>query len=117
MAAGLADMIRKDFGMSPTLREGHDGIFEIRMDGNVVYSNASRCGRLPEPPEVRRSLVESGAKSPGKGREVLSDEGIFRGLSCPLTPDSPAAAKEGAALPMAGDGCACSCDKEGKEDE
>lgn len=117
MAAGLADMIRQDFGMSPTLREGHDGIFEIRMDGNVVYSNASQCGRLPEPAEVRRSLVESGAKSLGKGREVLRDEGISRGLSCPLPPEPPAAGKEGVALPMAGDGCVCSCDKEEEEDE
>jgi hypothetical protein len=110
-------MIRKDFGMSATLREGHDGILEIRLNGKVVYSNASQCGRLPEPVEVRRILVESGAKSLGKGQEVLSDEGIFRGLSCPLTLDSPAAGKEGVAFPMAGDGCACSCDKEGIEDE
>lgn len=86
MAAGLADTIRKVFGVSPTLREGHDGIFEVRLDGGVIYSNASECGRLPEPLEIHCALEKSGAEPLGDVAGPADDPSIFRDLACALPP-------------------------------
>ena len=60
-AAGLADAIQAQFDIEPQLIKGKDGIFEIRLDGELVYSKAA-SGRFPEPGEAEGLL---GAKLGG----------------------------------------------------
>ena len=36
--------------------EGHDGIFEVAINGNVVYTNQSVCSKLPENEEIFREI-------------------------------------------------------------
>ena len=38
------------------LRVGHDGIFEMTVDGKTVYSNGSECGVLPTEAEIFKIL-------------------------------------------------------------
>jgi len=54
-AAGLADDIKKEFGEDATLVKGRDGVFEVTVDGELVYSKRE-LGRFPNPGEVEDSL-------------------------------------------------------------
>jgi len=37
-AAGLADIIKKEFGISPELIPGSNGVYEVIVDGKIVFS-------------------------------------------------------------------------------
>lgn len=116
MAAGLADTIRKVFGPSPILREGHGGVFEVRLDGAVIYSNGSECGRLPEPFEIHGALEGGGLKPLGEMPGRAGDPPIFRGLSCTLPSGSVTGRPgPGRVLPMTESGSVCNGEGSGNE--
>lgn len=52
--------------MRPKLTEAHDGIFEVRLDGEVVYTNQSACSRVPTVPEALETLARHIRPLPGK---------------------------------------------------
>lgn len=43
MASSLVAAIRREFGITAKLKEGHDGIYEVTVNGNLVYTNQSTC--------------------------------------------------------------------------
>lgn len=51
----MADEIRKQFGEESELIKGRDGVFEVAVDGENLYSKKS-TGRFPEPGEVEKSI-------------------------------------------------------------
>jgi predicted Rdx family selenoprotein len=52
MAAGLAAAIESSFGMTAELVEGHDGIYEVTLDGELVYSNQKGDYGFPIPQRI-----------------------------------------------------------------
>ncbi len=54
----MADEIERDLGLKSRLVPGSGGIFEVRVDGEVVFTNDSRGG-VPDPqrvvPEVQKA--------------------------------------------------------------
>jgi hypothetical protein len=46
MAASMAAAIENKFGLRAELVEGHDGIYEIAVNGRLVYSNQA-CAHPP----------------------------------------------------------------------
>ncbi|KPK99779.1 MAG: hypothetical protein AMJ91_06330 [candidate division Zixibacteria bacterium SM23_73_3] len=58
MASSLEAAIEKEFGSMVNLKEGHDGIFEVSINDQVVYSNFNQCGRLPENEEIFQKIRE-----------------------------------------------------------
>ncbi len=52
----MADEINKQFGEEPELIKGRDGVFEVALDGENLYSKKS-TGRFPEPGEVEQVLA------------------------------------------------------------
>jgi len=52
----LADEIEQRFGERPELIKGRDGVFEVELDGQIVYSK-KKTGRFPEPGEVEATLA------------------------------------------------------------
>jgi selenoprotein W-related protein len=54
----LADSIKKETGIEPKLTKGKDGIFDVLLDGKLVFSKHEQ-GRFPESDEV---LVPIGEK-------------------------------------------------------
>ncbi len=52
----MADEIQKQFGEKPELIKGRDGVFEVTVDGENLYSKKS-TGRFPEPGEVEKSIT------------------------------------------------------------
>ena len=51
--------MKKGFGASAKLIEGSHGIFDVKVDGKLVYSK-NQTGRFPEPGEVSGLLKKSG---------------------------------------------------------
>jgi selT/selW/selH-like putative selenoprotein len=47
--------LEKEFGTSPSLIKGSGGVFEVKADGDLVFSKAA-LGRFPEPGEVAAAL-------------------------------------------------------------
>ena len=43
MAASLAAIIKDKLGITAKLKKGHGGIFEVAMDGKVLYWRAPCC--------------------------------------------------------------------------
>jgi len=52
----LAEAIREEFGVEPTLIEGRGGIFDVHLDKALIYSKY-QTGRFPEPHEVLDRLT------------------------------------------------------------
>jgi hypothetical protein len=52
----LAARIEAEFGITPELIGGHGGIYELSIDGAVVYSNRGSCGQIPEDEELFREI-------------------------------------------------------------
>lgn len=55
-AAGLADEIEKRFGVRSDLIKGAGGIFDVKVDGDLVFSK-KQAGRFPTPGEVERAIA------------------------------------------------------------
>jgi len=66
MAAGLAEQIRDKFGIKAVLEEGHDGIYEVRLDKKIVYSNRNRCSDIKSEVEILWSIGKYADVRPGK---------------------------------------------------
>ncbi len=50
-AAGLADTIKKELGISPELIPGSNGVYEVIVDGKIVFSKY-QTKRFPENDEI-----------------------------------------------------------------
>lgn len=47
--------MKDGFGVEAELIKGKDGVFEVEVDGNLIYSKRA-TGRFPEPGEVEDAL-------------------------------------------------------------
>jgi selT/selW/selH-like putative selenoprotein len=51
-AMNLATIIERGFSIPVNLKEGHAGIFEISMNGKVIYNNNNTAKMVPTEAEV-----------------------------------------------------------------
>lgn len=58
MATSLAAAIKKNLGIAAKLKKGHGGIFEVAIDGKVLYTNRNVCGSLPTDEEIIEKIEE-----------------------------------------------------------
>ncbi len=56
-AASMADELREAFGVKAKLVGGHSGIFDVIVDGELVFSK-HEAGRFPNPGEVASKLKQ-----------------------------------------------------------
>ena len=54
-AAGVAEELKKEFGSDANLIPGSGGVFDVVVDGKLVYSKFMQ-GRFPNPGEVAGKL-------------------------------------------------------------
>jgi len=70
----LAAAIKNEFGITANLKEGHDGIFAVTVDGRVVYTNSKECGRFPKDEQILQRIGD--CKEIGVGQiEYLPSKG------------------------------------------
>jgi len=65
MASSLAAAIKDKLGITAKLKQGHGGIFEVAIDGKVLYTNRNVCGSFPGEEEI----IE-------KGEEFIKTGGV-----------------------------------------
>jgi selT/selW/selH-like putative selenoprotein len=53
----LAASLKKQFGVEAELIRGKDGVFDVRVDGALVFSK-HQLDRFPEPGEVERAIEQ-----------------------------------------------------------
>lgn len=53
----MAAAIKKETGIEPKLTKGKDGIFDVLVDGKMIFSK-HEVGRFPEDDEVLVPLAE-----------------------------------------------------------
>ena len=51
----MAAEIKRETGVDPELIKGDNGIFDVKVDGRLIYSK-HETGRFPEHPEVLEQL-------------------------------------------------------------
>lgn len=69
MASGLAARIKDIFGIIPKLVEGHNGIYEVAFNGQVIVTNQGKCSGTPIEDEIL-SIVRKYI-SPLSGKEKM----------------------------------------------
>lgn len=52
----MAAEIQKKFGTEPELIKGRGGVFEVTVEGQLLFSK-KQLGRFPEPGEVEQQLL------------------------------------------------------------
>ena len=60
----MAEELKKNFGAAVEQIEGRDGIFDVKVDGRLVFSKYEK-GRFPSPGEVT-ALLKHGSPAAGK---------------------------------------------------
>jgi hypothetical protein len=78
-AAGLADAIKDTFGITANLVEGHDGIYEVSANSDIVYTNQGKCSRLPTTGEVLKEIGNYKAPLPGEKIALAEVFPTFKG--------------------------------------
>ncbi len=56
-ASSLQAAIKKEFGLTADLKGGHSGVFDVALDGKVVYSK-DETFRFPTDDEVFEKISE-----------------------------------------------------------
>lgn len=84
MAASLAASIKDHFDIEPALVEGHDGIFEVAINAQKVYTNNSECSILPETMEILEHIHLHGGTPLKPLSSASSQELSLDGAACPL---------------------------------
>ncbi len=61
MATSLAAAIKKRVGIEPKLIEGAGGVFDVKVDGKLIFSK-HEVGRFPEDREILAALPAKSKK-------------------------------------------------------
>lgn len=70
MASGLAARIKDIFGIAPRLVEGHNGIYETSLNGQVVATNQGKCSGIPGDDEILQEIRKHTRPLPGKEKMI-----------------------------------------------
>jgi len=60
MAAGLAAELKKALGVDAELEAGGGGIFDVTVDGQLLFSKHAEGDRFPHPGEVEERIRAAG---------------------------------------------------------
>jgi hypothetical protein len=71
MASSLAARIREIFGVVPQLVEGHNGIYETSINGQVVVTNQGKCGGIPSDEAILQEIRKYQSPLPGKEKNMV----------------------------------------------
>jgi len=70
MASGLAARIKEIFGITPQLLEGHNGIYEVSINTQVIVTNRGACTKMPTENEILTVVGKYIGPLPGKEKVV-----------------------------------------------
>jgi hypothetical protein len=77
LAARLAAAIEKTFGITAKLIEGHNGIYEVTVNKEIIYTNQGRCSQLPTDREILGKIRQYKESLPGEDLKMTEFFPIF----------------------------------------
>jgi hypothetical protein len=82
----LAAAIEEKFGITPKLKEGHNDIYEVAINGDIFYTNQKECGRFPENKEIFQEISRYKDPLPGQDMRQHMHEGESADPCCSWSP-------------------------------
>ena len=79
MASGLAARIKDIFGIAPQLVEGHNGIYETSINGQVVATNQGKCTGITPDEEILHEIRKHIPPLPGKEKMIKTLMPMMKG--------------------------------------
>jgi hypothetical protein len=79
MASGLAARIKDIFGMTPQLVEGHNGIYKVVINGQVIATNQGKCSGISTDEEILQQIRKHRSPLPGKEKMVKTVIPLMKG--------------------------------------
>jgi hypothetical protein len=79
MASGLAARIKDIFGIIPLLVEGHNGIYNVSINGQVAVTNQGKCTGIPTDEEILQEIRKHTAPLPGKEKMLKAVIPVMKG--------------------------------------
>jgi hypothetical protein len=79
MASGLAARIKGFFGITPQLVEGHKGIYEVSINGQVAVTNQGKCSGIPSDEEILQEIRKHKSPLPGKEKMLKTVIPVMKG--------------------------------------
>jgi hypothetical protein len=70
MASSLAARIKDIFGVASQLVEGHNGIYEVSIDGRAIVTNQGKCSAMAPEDEILSAVRKSLSPLPGKEKMI-----------------------------------------------
>lgn len=70
MASGLAARIKDIFGITAKLVDGHNGIYEVAINGQAAATNQGECTGIPAEDDILSALRKHIPPLPGKEKMV-----------------------------------------------
>ena len=80
----MAAAIENKFGVVPKLIGGHNAIFDVAINGSVVYTNNKQCGQFPTHEQIFEEVQKH--KDP-VDQEETSHEKVSIAPCCPSPSD------------------------------
>lgn len=71
MASGLVARIKDIFGISANLVDGHNGIYEVAINGKVVVTNQGKCSGIPSDEAILQEIRKHQSPLPGKEKLMV----------------------------------------------
>ena len=57
-ASSLAATTKSKCGLIAILKEGHNAIFEVSLNDEVIYTNNKACGTFPQEDEIVQKIAQ-----------------------------------------------------------
>ena len=80
----MAGSIQEYFGIDPVFVEGHDGIFEVSINKDIIYTNNSKCSMLPETNSILKKILLHGGNPVKPIESISAKELSLEGAACPF---------------------------------
>jgi hypothetical protein len=71
MASGLAARIKDIFGIAANLVDGHNGIYEVSINGKVLVTDQGKCSGIPSDEEILQEIRKHQSPLPGKEKLMV----------------------------------------------
>jgi hypothetical protein len=71
MASSLVARIKDIFGITAQLVDGHNGIYEVAINGQVAVTNQGKCSGIPSDEAILQEIRKHMAPLPGKEKHMV----------------------------------------------
>ncbi len=75
----MAASIKNKFGINAELKEGHNGIYQVIVNGSVIYSNQGTCSQRPKEEDILQE-IQKYMQPLSKEKEIEQSQSIRRNL-------------------------------------